>query len=85
MNAIELQSDEYLGKDGLAYCKNCHTPRVCHIDDRYFPVACKCRQEVYKKAENERKLQERKAKAVGVFFLVPFLKKFFRYAKNLLD
>ena len=63
MKTIELQPDEYLGEDGLAYCKNCHTPRVCRIEGRYFPVNCKCRQEAYEKAEYERKLQERKAKA----------------------
>lgn len=63
MNTIVLQTDEYLGDDGLAYCKNCHTPRVCRIEDSYFPVACKCREETYKKAENERKLHERKVKA----------------------
>ena len=55
MKTIVLQPDEYLGEDGLAYCKNCHTPRVCRIEDIYFPVACKCREEAYKKAENERK------------------------------
>ena len=33
------------------------------LKGRYFPVNCKCRQEAYEKAENERKLQERKAKA----------------------
>lgn len=63
MKTIVLQTDEYLGDDGLAYCKNCHTPRVCCIEDSYFPVACKCREEAYKKAENERKLHERKVKA----------------------
>lgn len=63
MKKLELQPDEYLGEDGLAYCKNCHTPRVCRIEGRYFPVNCKCRQEAYEKAEYERKLQERKAKA----------------------
>lgn len=63
MNTIVLQFDEYLGEDGLTYCKNCHTPRVCRIEDSYFPVACKCREEAYKKAENERKLHERKVKA----------------------
>ena len=63
MKKLELQPDEYLGEDGLAYCKNCHTPRVCRIEDRFFPVNCKCRQEAYEKAERERKLQERKAKA----------------------
>lgn len=63
MKTIVLQTDEYLGDDGLAYCKNCHTPRVCRIKDSYFPVACKCREEAYKKAEKERKLHERKVKA----------------------
>ncbi len=63
MKTIDLQADEYFGEDGLAYCKNCHTPRACRIEGRYFPINCKCRQEAYEKAENERKLQERKVKA----------------------
>ena len=63
MKTIELQPDEYLGEDGLAYCKNCHTPRVYRCEDNFFHVPCKCRQEAYAKAEYERKLQERKAKA----------------------
>ncbi len=63
MKTIVLQTDEYLDDDGLAHCKNCHTPRVCRIEDSYFPVACKCREEAYKKAENERKMHKRKEKA----------------------
>lgn len=65
MKKIELQADEYLGKDGLPYCKNCHTPRAFYIQefDCFAPTSCKCRQEAYAKAEYERKLQERKAKA----------------------
>ncbi len=63
MKTIDLQQDEYLGEDGLAYCKNCHTPRVYRYEDNFFHIPCKCRQEAYEKAENERKLQERKAKA----------------------
>ena len=40
MKKFELQPDEYLGEDGLAYCKNCHTPRVyrymanCNYEER---------------------------------------------------
>ena len=63
MKTIELQPDEYLGEDGLAYCKNCHTPRVYRYEDNFFHIPCKCRQEAYEKAERERKLQEQKAKA----------------------
>lgn len=63
MKKLELQPDEYLGEDGLAYCKNCHTPRVYRYEDNFFHIPCKCRHEAYEKAERERKLQERKAKA----------------------
>ena len=63
MKTIDLQPDEYLGEDGLAYCKNCNTPRVYRYEDNFFHIPCKCRQEAYEKAERERKLQERKAKA----------------------
>ena len=54
MKTIDLQPDEYLGEDGLAYCKNCHTPRVYRIEDNFFHIPCKCRQEAYEKAEYER-------------------------------
>ena len=57
MKTIELQPDEYLGEDGLAYCKNCHTPRVYRYEDNFFHIPCKCRQEAYEKAERERKLK----------------------------
>ena len=36
MKTIDLQPDEYLGEDGLAYCKNCHTPRVYRYEDNFF-------------------------------------------------
>lgn len=64
MKKIELQPDEYLGEDGLPYCKNCHTPRAfyMHEFDCFAPTSCKCRRDAYEKAEYERKLQERKAK-----------------------
>lgn len=58
MKKIELQPDEYLGEDGLPYCKNCHTPRAfyMHEFDCFAPTSCKCRRDAYEKAEYERKL-----------------------------
>ncbi len=64
MKTIELYSDEYLGKDGLPYCKNCHTPRAFYMEeyDLFAPINCKCRREAEEKAEKERNLRERKEK-----------------------
>ena len=61
---FDLREDEYLGKDGLPYCKNCHTPRAVYLKefDRYVPSACKCRREAYEREERETRLRERRMK-----------------------
>lgn len=55
--AEELKEDEYLGDDGLPYCKKCKTSRWFYINEGNFAMrgACKCQQE---KAEREHKEEE---------------------------
>lgn len=61
----KLLEDEYIGKDGLIYCKNCHTLRVTKEPVTFLkqrmPIQCKCQKEAEaaeeKKKENERKMR----------------------------
>lgn len=56
--------DTYVGKDGLLYCKTCHTKRErvlpCSIlgGELRVPVKCRCQQEKYDNEEAERKAWE---------------------------
>lgn len=53
--------DEYIGEDGLTYCKKCKTSRWYVSDDHKFctRVACKCEQEKMRRAEEEEARRER--------------------------
>lgn len=61
---IQLQEDEYLGDDGLPYCKKCKTARFFSIDDGAFAskCACKCQEEENARqkeaAERQRRMNE---------------------------
>lgn len=54
-----LREDEYLGEDGLPYCKNCKTSRFFVSEDKSFATRsiCKCQSE---EAERKRKEEERR-------------------------
>lgn len=58
---MELREDEYL-KDGLPFCKLCHTPRGSIYDGRVYHHLCACQQEHRKREEELLLLQERKRK-----------------------
>lgn len=55
---IKLMEDEYFGKDGKVYCKNCNTSRVAVYDARFIRCKCQCQMEKIEKAYEE----ERQAK-----------------------
>ncbi|MCD8325701.1 MAG: ATP-binding protein [Lachnospiraceae bacterium] len=67
--------NEYIGEDGLFYCRKCHTPTQCRIEiggrQRIVCCVCKCRreeQEEYdrKMAEMDRRSYIRSLKASGL-------------------
>lgn len=53
--------DEYIGENGLPYCKKCNTPRWYVSEDHKFCIrtSCKCKQEEMRKAEEEEARRER--------------------------
>lgn len=58
-----LKEDEYLGEDGLIYCKNCNTKRQTDIliFGRHQPVMCYCQsQEYHKEEERQRQLEKQR-------------------------
>lgn len=61
----KLFDDEYLGDDGLPYCKNCHTARVYVSDDKKFVVRCMC--ECQSQAEKEREQERQRQCAIDEF------------------
>ena len=52
-----LKEDEYLGNDGLPYCKACKTARFFTSDDKQFAMrgACKCLTENIGKKRRKKK------------------------------
>ena len=60
-----LKEDEYIGEDGIIYCKNCNTKRRTDflVFGKYMPVMCKCKEEEYNK-EQERNNQLEKQRIV---------------------
>lgn len=60
----KLREDEYLGGDGLPYCKNCKTARFFVSSDGEWTVRtnCKCLQE---KADEERKKEEAQKRLIA--------------------
>lgn len=55
---FQCSADDYIGKDGLIYCGNCHTPRQKYIPllGKNMPMLCKCREEELKRQEELDKL-----------------------------
>lgn len=53
--------DEYIGENGLPYCKNCKTPRWYVSEDHKFctRMACKCKEEQMKREEEEEARRKR--------------------------
>ena len=58
-----LNDDEYIGPDGLIYCKKCNTKR--QTDKLYFgkhqPVMCQCQSEEYHREEERQRQLERQS------------------------
>ncbi len=71
----EVRENEYLGEDGLIYCRKCHTPVQCRLkmDGKEVIVGCicKCRQEELeqenKRIEEEDRIRRiQRLKATGI-------------------
>ena len=62
---ITLRDDEYLGDDGLPYCKNCKTTRVFVSADKSFTARCSCKCQ--SEAEEQRRKEEARQKALEAF------------------
>ena len=62
METVKLADDEYLGEDGLPYCKNCHTPRGVYYEEfgKILPTRCKCRDEAIRREEEAERIRQRK-------------------------
>lgn len=59
--ADKLQDDEFLGDDGLPYCKKCKTKRYWVLDNGQVAMhgACKCMEEAAEKARQEEEARKR--------------------------
>ena len=62
---ITLRDDEYLGDDGLPYCKNCKTTRVFVSAEKSFTARCSCKCQ--SEAEEQRRKEEARQKALEAF------------------
>lgn len=60
-----LKEDEFLGDDGLPYCKKCKTKRFFVVEDNSFAMfgSCECQQ----REQREREEQEQRRKRVEEF------------------
>lgn len=60
-----LNEDEYIGEDGLIYCKRCNTRKQTEflVFGRHQPVMCECQSQMYQK-EEERQRQLEKQRIV---------------------
>lgn len=60
-----LKEDEFLGDDGLPYCKKCKTKRFFVVEDNSFAMfgSCECQQ----REQKEREEQEQRRKRVEEF------------------
>ena len=56
----EPSDNEYVGEDGLFFCKKCHTPTQCRIEigGRQHTVSCICRCRKEELKETERRMAE---------------------------
>lgn len=57
---IKLKEDEFLGDDGLPYCKKCKTKRFYCSEDKQWCIRsmCKCQEAARKKQEEEEAAEE---------------------------
>lgn len=59
----EIKDDEYLGEDGIIYCKKCNTRRetadIIPIFKKRMPVMCKCQEEKEKQERERLKLLDK--------------------------
>ena len=59
----EARADEYVGEDGLIYCKDCKTPRQFVYENStgktILPKLCKCKADAAEKQRQEREAQKR--------------------------
>ncbi|MDE6500720.1 MAG: ATP-binding protein [Ruminococcus sp.] len=68
VKANPVQTDDYVGSDGLIYCGNCHTPKqswgpVPLSDKKHLvPVICACREAEYKRLDELKMRQENEKK-----------------------
>lgn len=58
--AIPLEMGDYIGEDGLYYCKKCNTPKQCRVKNPFVAgqydirsCMCKCRSEEKRRREEE--------------------------------
>ncbi len=58
---LKPKEDEYLGENGLPFCKKCNTPRHWISDDRKAAAhcVCKCQQEEIRRKQEEEARQKR--------------------------
>ncbi|MCD8382338.1 MAG: ATP-binding protein [Clostridiales bacterium] len=71
----EPREDEYVGDNGLLYCKKCDTPVQCRVSlegtEHIFPCLCQCRKEKRDREaqlakEQERMINVQRLKATGI-------------------
>lgn len=62
---LQIRDDEYIGENGLPYCKNCKTTRMWYSPDKQFVARCYCQCE--EEAEERRKKEEARQKLIAEF------------------
>lgn len=61
-----VYQDEYIGKEGIPYCKSCKTPRYFVSDDKKYVVRCLCKcQGEARDKEEEQELIRRRVEALN--------------------
>lgn len=63
INARRINDGDYIGEDGLLYCKKCHTPRQAIVNwydgsKKEVPISCQCSEEKKRKEQNSRTIEE---------------------------
>lgn len=48
-----LNEDEYIGEDGIIYCKKCNTRKQTKFMGKLMPVMCKCKKEELQRQEED--------------------------------
>lgn len=57
----QLNENEYIGENGLPYCRKCRTPKWCIVgnNDMACPIRCKCEEDAAKQQEEAIARQKR--------------------------